>query len=56
MAICCRQRKKFRVADATYEVEKIKKIKKKKFSKSSILEMTFSKKKPKATKTEELLF
>ena len=36
MAICCRQRKKFRVADATYEVEKIKKIKKKK---------------PKATKT-----
>ena len=50
MAICCR-RKKFKVADATYEVKKIKKEKKKRFSKPTFQGMTFSKKASKVTKT-----
>lgn len=49
MAICCR-RKKFKVADATYEIKSIKKQKKNKFSRASFQGMNFSKKTSKATK------
>ena len=51
MRICCR-RKKFKVADATYEV---KKNKSKKFSKSSFQGMTFSKKTSKVPKSVSVL-